>query len=49
MEWSSISETEVTEVLKMTLNWKAPGRVKIANFWVQQLAAAHIKQPFFTD
>jgi len=42
MEWSPISETEVTEVLQMTLNWKGPGLVKIANFWLQQLAAAHI-------
>jgi hypothetical protein len=26
MEWSPISETEVTMALRTTLNWKAPGR-----------------------
>ena len=31
---------EIAEVLRMMLNWKAPGRDQIANFWLQQLAAA---------
>jgi hypothetical protein len=39
MEWSPISETEVAEVLSMTLNWKAPGRDQIANFLLKQLTA----------
>jgi hypothetical protein len=29
-EWSPISETEVAEVLRMTLNWRAPDR-----FWLK--------------
>ena len=32
IEWSPISETEVAEVLKTTLNSKAPRRDQIANF-----------------
>ena len=29
MEWSPISEMVVAEVLRMTLNWKVPGREQI--------------------
>jgi len=32
MERRPISEMDVTEVIRMTLNWKAPGRDQIANF-----------------
>ena len=39
MEWSPISETEVAEVLRTKLNWKAPGRDQTANFWLKQLTA----------
>jgi hypothetical protein len=41
MEWSPISETEVTMVLRATLNWKAPGRGQIPYFWLKQLTATH--------
>ena len=41
MEWSPISESEVAEVLRTMLNWKAPGRDQIANFWLKQLTATH--------
>jgi hypothetical protein len=27
--------------LKTTLNWKAPGRDQIPNFWLKQLTATH--------
>jgi hypothetical protein len=41
MDWSPVSEMEVTEVLRMMLNWKAPGRDQIAKFWIQQLTEIH--------
>jgi hypothetical protein len=41
-ERSPLSETEVAEVLRMTLNLKAPGREQVANSRVKQLAATHI-------
>jgi hypothetical protein len=41
MEWRPISETEVTMALRTTLNWKAPGRDQIPNFWLKQLTATH--------
>ena len=37
IEWSPISETEVTEVLRMMLNWTATGRDQITNVWLKQL------------
>ena len=48
MERSPISEREVTEVLRMTLNWKAPGRDQIAHFCLKQLKATHtyLETPF---
>jgi len=39
MEWSSVCEKNVVESLRTTLNWKAPGRDQIANFWLKQLTA----------
>jgi hypothetical protein len=41
MEWSPVSETEVTMALRTTLNWKAPGRDQIQNFCLKQLTATH--------
>jgi hypothetical protein len=41
MDWSPVSEMEVTEVLRIMLNWKAPGRDQIAKFWLQQLTEIH--------
>jgi hypothetical protein len=41
MEWGPICEKDVTEALKTTLNWKAPGRDQIPNFWLKQLTATH--------
>ena len=48
MERSPISETEIREVLRMTLNWKAPGRDKIAHFCLKQLKATYtyLETPF---
>jgi hypothetical protein len=37
MEWSPTCEKDVAEALRQTLNWKAPGREQIANFWIKQL------------
>ena len=41
MEWSPICEKDVAEALRKTLNWKAPGRKQIPNFWLKQLTATH--------
>jgi hypothetical protein len=41
MEWSKVCEKDVTEVLRTTLNWKAPGREQIVNFCPKQLTATH--------
>jgi len=41
MEWSTVCEKDFVEVLRTTLNWKAPGREPIANFWLKQLTATH--------
>jgi hypothetical protein len=32
MEWSPVCEKDVTEALRTTLNWKAPGRDQTPNF-----------------
>jgi hypothetical protein len=40
-EWSPICEKDVAEALRTTLNWKAPGRDQIPNFWLKQLTATH--------
>jgi hypothetical protein len=41
MQWSPICERDVAEALRTTLNWEAPGRDQIANFWLKQLTATH--------
>ena len=41
MEWSPICAKDVAETLGTTLNWKAPGRDQIPNFWLKQLTATH--------
>jgi hypothetical protein len=41
MEWSPVCEKYVTEALRATLNWKAPGRDQIQNFWLKQFTATH--------
>ena len=41
MEWSPICAKDIAEALRTTLNWKAPGRDKIPNFWLKQLTATH--------
>ena len=41
MEWSPVCEKDVAEALRTTLNWKAPGRDQITNFWLKQLTATH--------
>ena len=35
MEWKNVSEQDVGDALRTTLNWKAPGRDKIPNFWLK--------------
>jgi len=48
MKRSPIYETEVTEVLRMTLNSKAPGRDQTAHFCLKQLKAiyTYLETPF---
>jgi hypothetical protein len=41
MEWSPMCEKDVAEALRTTLNWKAPGRDPIPNFWLKQLTGTH--------
>ena len=41
MGWGPICERNVAEALRTTLNWKAPGRDQIPNFWLKQLTATH--------
>ena len=41
MEWSPICAKDIAEALRTTLNWKAPGRAQIPNFWFKQLTATH--------
>ena len=41
MEWSPVYEKDVADALRTMLNWKAPGRDQIANFWLKQLTATH--------
>jgi hypothetical protein len=41
MEWSPISEKDVAEALRATLNWKAPGREQIPYSWLKQFTATH--------
>ena len=41
MEWSPICAKDVAEALRTTLNWKAPGRDQIPNFWQKQHTATH--------
>jgi hypothetical protein len=41
LEWSTVCEKDVAEALRTTLNWKAPGRDQIVNFWFKQLTATH--------
>jgi len=40
-ERRQISETEIMEVLRLTLNWKASGRDQIANYRLKQLTVTH--------
>ena len=41
MEWGPICAKDIAEALRTTLNWKAPGRDQIPNFWLNQLTATH--------
>ena len=41
MELSPICAKDVAEALRTTINWKAPGRDQIPNFWLKQLTATH--------
>jgi len=40
-EWLEISIAETTCAIKKSSNWKAPGIVGIANFWIKHLTALH--------
>jgi hypothetical protein len=48
MEWSPVCEKDIAEALRTTLNFKAPGRDQIANFWLKQVTATHrhVAAPF---
>jgi hypothetical protein len=39
MEWSPVCQKDVAKALRITPNWKAPGRDQIANFSLKQLTA----------
>ena len=41
MDWSPICKKDVAEALRTTLNWNAPGKDQIPNFWLKQLTATH--------
>jgi hypothetical protein len=41
MEWNAVSEKDVAEALRATLNCKAPGRDQIPNYWLKQFTATH--------
>ena len=41
MEWKLVSKQDVADALRTTLNWKAPRRDQIPNFWLKQLTATH--------
>jgi hypothetical protein len=41
MKWSPVCEKDLVEALRTKLNWKAPGRDHIPNFWLKQLTATH--------
>ena len=37
----TVSEQDVADALRTTLNWKAPGRDQIPNFLLKQLTVTH--------
>jgi hypothetical protein len=37
----TVCEKDVTEAVRAMLNWKAPGRDQIPNFWLKQFTATH--------
>ena len=39
MVWSPVCEKDTAEALRTKLNWKAPGRDQIGNFFLKQLTA----------
>ena len=41
LQWSPVCDKDVAHALITTLNWKAPGRDQMANFWLKQLTATH--------
>ena len=41
MEWKQVCEKDMAEALRTTLNWKAPGKDQISNFWLKQLTKTH--------
>jgi len=41
MEWNPVCEKDIADARRTMLNWKAPGRDQIANFWLKQLTATH--------
>jgi hypothetical protein len=45
MEWNPVYEKDVAEALTATLNWKAPGRDQIPNFWFKQFTATYKHSP----
>ena len=41
MTWNDIQPAEVTDAIKKTANWKAPGPDGIQNFWLKYFKALH--------
>lgn len=43
MDWTEVSEAEVSTCLKNIANWKSPGIDKIQNFWLKNFTSTHKK------
>jgi hypothetical protein len=41
MEHSLITTDQVSWLIAITLNWKAPGPDRINNFWIKRFTATH--------
>ena len=40
-KWKTISQEELTKIIKRTANWKAPGIDQVQNFWLKHLTSLH--------
>ena len=49
MEWKQVCEKDMAEALRTTLNWKAPGKDQISNFWLKKLQHTNIWPQYKTN